>query len=540
MSDTLWANTSCISRAILPRSAARAWSARSSRSASARSARSRSDARRSRRAPTYAPTATISAVRTTPLTIDPGLTCPWEIASYVANPTAANVAVPTSQTSRARTAVVYSPATSAIGFSDRRYTAMPSNVTSTGHRRRPINTAVPSRPATTTNQRGDSVHRGELRIAATATRKLVPTTHESAISGPNRARAASTVVDIRFMEVRVGQRSRDHARRRSIPSPPHPRPSSGVGAVRRPMPHRTCLPHDGAMIDVQNLTKTYDSHPAVDDVSFRCDPGTVTGFLGPNGAGKSTTMRMLTGLTPPTAGTATIGGRSFADLPNPGRLVGVMLDASAQHPGRSGRETLRLSARLLDVPLSATDDLLEQVGLTDAARRKVATYSLGMRQRLGIANALLGDPAVLILDEPANGMDPDGIRWMRHLLQAFAARGGTVLLSSHLLAEVAATVDRLVVISGGRIVADDSLDTLLAGNGTTVRALDLRALADALRAAGFTVSPTKDAALRVKASAEQVGRLALATGLVLTGLSDSDGGLEDLYFRLTSTQEVAA
>ena len=288
------------------------------------------------------------------------------------------------------------------------------------------------------------------------------------------------------------------------------------------------------MINVQHLTKRYGEHLAVNDVSFRCDPGTITGFLGPNGAGKPTTMRMLTGLTPPTAGSATIAGRPFAHLPNPGRMVGVMLDASAQHPGRSGIETLRLSARLLELPSSVAAEMLERVGLADAAKRKVGSYSLGMRQRLGIANALLGDPAILILDEPANGMDPEGIRWMRLLLRDFAGRGGTVLLSSHLLGEVQATVDRLVVIGGGRIVADDALDALLVSQGTTVRGVDEAALTVALRSAGYAVNRTDRGALHVQASSEDVSRVALAAGQVLLELSGGGAGLEDLYFELTS------
>ena len=216
------------------------------------------------------------------------------------------------------------------------------------------------------------------------------------------------------------------------------------------------------MIAMTHLTKRYGHYVAVDDVSFDCAAGTVTGFLGPNGAGKSTTLRMLTGLTPPTGGHATIGGRPYAQLPNPGRTVGVMLDAAAQHPGRTGLETLRLAAALLDLPRARAGQMLDRVGLSDAAGKRVGQYSLGMRQRLGIGVALLGDPEVLILDEPANGMDPEGIRWMRELLQHFASDGGTVLLSYHLLGEVQATVDRLVVIGSGRIVASGGLDELLA------------------------------------------------------------------------------
>ncbi|SDO58479.1 ABC-2 type transport system ATP-binding protein [Nakamurella panacisegetis] len=287
------------------------------------------------------------------------------------------------------------------------------------------------------------------------------------------------------------------------------------------------------MINVENLTKRYAHHLAVDNVSFRCEVGSITGFLGPNGAGKSTTLRMLTGLTPPTSGHVTIDGSSYARLPNPGRLIGVMLDAAAQHPGRTGLETLKLTARLLDVPAKEAVQMLDRVGLAGAAKRRVGNYSLGMRQRLGIGNALLGDPSVLVLDEPANGMDPEGIRWMRGLLQDFAAGGGTVLLSSHLLGEVQATVDRLVVIGNGRIVADGSLDEMLAGSGTVVRAVDGPALAAALAGAGLTATTRDDGSLHVVGSAEEVGRVAAASGAVLTALGEG-GGLEDVFFRLTS------
>ncbi|MET0967166.1 MAG: ATP-binding cassette domain-containing protein [Nakamurella sp.] len=289
------------------------------------------------------------------------------------------------------------------------------------------------------------------------------------------------------------------------------------------------------MITAENLTKRYHQHVAVNDVSFTCEPGTITGFLGPNGAGKSTTLRMLTGLTPPTAGRATIAGSPYVELPNPGRLVGVMLDAAAQHPGRTGAETLRLSARLLDLPKTRAAEMLELVGLGAAGKRRVGDYSLGMRQRLGIGSALIGDPAVLVLDEPANGMDPEGIRWMRELLRDFASRGGTVLLSSHLLGEVQATVDRLVVIGSGRIVADGSLDDLLAGGRTVVRGLDPIALAQQLRAAGYSVDAGQHGALSVDAGAEEIGRLAAASGQVLLELRDAGtAGLEELFFSLTS------
>ena len=293
------------------------------------------------------------------------------------------------------------------------------------------------------------------------------------------------------------------------------------------------------MITIENLTKRYGTTLAVDDVSFTASPGRVTGFLGPNGAGKSTTLRIMVGLTRPDAGSATIAGRRYVDLPNPGLEVGVLLDASAQHAGRTGIETLRLTARLVGLPPSRATEMLERVGLGGAGTRRVGDYSLGMRQRLGIGTALLGDPAVLILDEPANGMDPEGIRWMRLLLHEFAAGGGTVLLSSHLLAEVQATVDRLVVIGQGRILADDSLQALLAGQGTTVRCLDPGPLDAALRRAGFETSRTDHGALRVRATAEAVGRIAAAEQQVLLELRDGDStDLEALFFELTSATSL--
>ena len=216
------------------------------------------------------------------------------------------------------------------------------------------------------------------------------------------------------------------------------------------------------MIETEALTKQLGGRTVVSDVTFRCEPGTVTGFLGPNGAGKTTTMRMLVGLSEPDSGEARILGGRYRDLPNPGRRVGILLDASAQHAGRRGREALAVSAQTMGVPAQRVDAVLELVGLDEAAaRRRVGQYSLGMRQRLGFAHALLGDPEVLILDEPANGLDPEGMRWMRGLLRDFADRGGTVLLSSHLLAEVEAVADRMMIIGGGRIQAQGTRAELL-------------------------------------------------------------------------------
>ncbi|WBB47403.1 ATP-binding cassette domain-containing protein [Verrucosispora sp. WMMA2044] len=289
------------------------------------------------------------------------------------------------------------------------------------------------------------------------------------------------------------------------------------------------------MIAVHQLTKRYGRHTAVEDVSFHCEPGTVTGFLGPNGAGKSTTMRMICGLTPPTAGTATVDGRPYRQLPNPGRTVGVLLDASAQHAGRTGREALAVAAATMGVDRRRVGELLDRVGLgPTAARRRVRAYSLGMRQRLGLAHALLGDPRVLVLDEPANGLDPEGIFWMRGLLRDFADRGGTVLLSSHLLREVEAVADRLVVIGGGRIVAQGGKDELLAGDGAVVRTREDAALRAALHRAGLTVSEGSEGLL-VGADTEAVGQVALAAGVALTELRPAGGGLEQLFLTLTAT-----
>jgi len=216
------------------------------------------------------------------------------------------------------------------------------------------------------------------------------------------------------------------------------------------------------MIEVESLSKRYGSVPAVSDVSFRCAPGTVTGFVGPNGAGKSTTLRMICGLAAPSSGTATVLGSAYRAIRNPGRHVGVLLDASAQHGGRTGEETLIVAAMALGVGPERVTAVLEEVGLAGKpARRRLRTYSLGMQQRLGIAHALIGEPEVLILDEPANGLDPEGIIWMRRLLRDFADRAGTVLLSSHLLREVERIADRLVIIGGGEIVAQGAVDELL-------------------------------------------------------------------------------
>ena len=289
------------------------------------------------------------------------------------------------------------------------------------------------------------------------------------------------------------------------------------------------------MITVEAVTKRYGAHTAVDDVSFTAEPGRVTGFLGPNGAGKSTTMRVVVGLTPPTTGAAHVLGRRFTDLPNPGLDVGVLLDASAQHGGRTGREILTLAQRTMGLPARRVDEMLDLVSLTEAeAGRRVRDYSLGMRQRLGIAQALLGDPSVLILDEPANGLDPAGIRWMRDLLRGHADRGATVLLSSHLLHEIEVVADDLVVIGNGRIVAQGTKTELLASTGTHVRTRHPGRLVHALTDAGV-VTHEVDQALRADADPERVGRVAHEAGIPLIELRTADGaGLEELFLELTA------
>ncbi|GGK60234.1 ABC transporter [Ornithinimicrobium pekingense] len=287
---------------------------------------------------------------------------------------------------------------------------------------------------------------------------------------------------------------------------------------------------------VDGLTKVYGEHRAVDDVTFSVEPGRVTGFLGPNGAGKSTTLRMLCALTRPTSGSALLLGRRYEDIPNPGRTVGVLLDASAQHPGRTGRESLTLSALAMGLDRRRVEEMLELVGLTPAeARRRVGAYSLGMRQRLGIANALLGSPRILLLDEPANGLDPAGIRWMRTLLSDFTSAGGAALLSSHLLREVEVIADDLVVIGRGRIVATGSKEELLATAGTVVRSDDDRALEQALRAQGLEPVPSARGGMVVEAQPVEVGRVAAAHRIPLSELRPSEsGGLEERFLELTA------
>jgi ABC-2 type transport system ATP-binding protein len=296
------------------------------------------------------------------------------------------------------------------------------------------------------------------------------------------------------------------------------------------------------MIEANALTKRYGDRTVVQDVSFRCEPGTVTGFLGPNGAGKSTTLKMLAGLLRPTTGNASVLGSPFTELPNPGRKVGVLIDAAAQHSGRRGREVLAISAQAMAVDPRRVPMMLELVGLEpSAASKRVGQYSLGMRQRLGIAHALLGDPQILILDEPANGLDPEGMRWMRGLLEDFSRRGGTVLLSSHLLHEVEAVADRLIVIARGQIVAQGTPTELLGDTPrTVVRPVEdgnaEAGLRHALREASISFRDGADGCLLTDADPAEVGRAALRGGIALAELRSAhdDGGLERLFFELTA------
>jgi ABC-2 type transport system ATP-binding protein len=296
------------------------------------------------------------------------------------------------------------------------------------------------------------------------------------------------------------------------------------------------------VIEVKGLTKRYWSTTAVDDLSFTVEPGAVTGFLGPNGSGKSTTMRMIVGLDRPDAGDVRIDGKRYAELKHPLRTVGALLDAKWVHPKRSARTHLRWLAASNGLPAKRVDEVLEVVGLTAVAGKSAGTFSLGMAQRLGVAGALLGDPGVLLLDEPVNGLDPEGILWVRQLMQGLAAQGRTVLVSSHLLSEMAVTATRLVVIGRGRLVSQCPTEQFVgeaAGAAVRVRGPQLAELAAALRGAGMTVietppADTAGAALSVTgATTEQVGELAAARSLVLHELTPVRVSLEEAFMEKT-------
>lgn len=302
-------------------------------------------------------------------------------------------------------------------------------------------------------------------------------------------------------------------------------------------------PVDGVSVEAHGLTKRYGDATVVDDLTFRVRPGRVTGFLGPNGSGKSTTMQMLLGLATPSAGRATIDGRAYADLEDPIRTVGALLEANAFHPGRSGRNHLRVLSDAAGLPASRVDEVLEMVELTDAADKRTGAYSLGMRQRLGVAGAMLGDPPVLVLDEPANGLDPQGIHTMRDLLRGCAERGRTVLVSSHLLAEMELLADDLVVIAAGRLVASATLAELQQSE-IVVRTPAPEVLAAALEGGGSAavVTRTRGApdTLHVRGlTTEAVGECAFAAGVLLHELSTHTGSLEERFLAWTSTTPEA-
>ena len=291
-------------------------------------------------------------------------------------------------------------------------------------------------------------------------------------------------------------------------------------------------------IAVTGLTKQFRKVRAVDNLSFTVRPGRVTGFLGPNGAGKTTTLRMLLNLVTPTAGVATIGDRRYADLPDPLRHVGAVLEASSAHRGRTGRNHLRVICAATGLPAGRVDEVLDLVGLAPAARRKFKGYSLGMRQRLGIAAAMLGDPRVLILDEPANGLDPEGIRWLRGLLRALAGEGRTILVSSHLLSEMELLADDVVIIAAGRLVRQGPIDDVRTGLIEVQRVRVSTPRPDALVTAlgdGVTVERGSNGTLLVTGTdAPAVGRAALAAGVELHELTTERPDLEDAFLQLTA------
>ncbi|MGI5490422.1 ABC transporter ATP-binding protein [Microtetraspora malaysiensis] len=291
------------------------------------------------------------------------------------------------------------------------------------------------------------------------------------------------------------------------------------------------------MIEARGLTKVYRDTTAVDGLDFRVEPGHVTGFLGPNGAGKSTTMRMILGLDRPTSGSVKVNGREYQGLVWPLHQVGALLDARAVHPGRSAYNHLRSLAAANGIARIRVDEVLETVGLTGVARKRVGGFSLGMSQRLGIAGALLGDPGILLFDEPVNGLDPDGILWIRTLMRSLAAEGRTVLVSSHLMSEMALTADRLLIIGEGRLLADSAMNELIARHSADrveVRAADPLRLADDLRARGGRVEAGADGMLLVMGlGSVRIGEAAAAGGHVLHQLRDVTASLEEAYFRLT-------
>jgi ABC-2 type transport system ATP-binding protein len=294
----------------------------------------------------------------------------------------------------------------------------------------------------------------------------------------------------------------------------------------------------GVPIEIRGLSKRFGNVTAVSDLSFTVTPGEVTGFLGPNGAGKTTTLRILLGLVSPTLGTATFGGTAYRDLKSPLRSVGASLEAASFHPGRTARNHLNVYALAAGIERSRVGAVLRLVGLEEAADRRVGGFSMGMRQRLGLAFALLGDPGVLVLDEPINGLDPEGIRWIRGLLGELAAEGRTVLVSSHLLSEVQQSVDRVVIISRGRSVFEGPLSGLEDGGRVTVDAPDRGGLLSLLIAAGLTAESAGGPITVTGSTPEQIGRIALDGGVALSLLSAEQAGLENSFLELVADSKT--
>jgi len=314
---------------------------------------------------------------------------------------------------------------------------------------------------------------------------------------------------------------------------------SATTHVVAPRPAPALTGRDRGVITVEHLSKRFGNVLAVDDLTFGLARGTVTGFLGPNGAGKTTTLRMLLGLTRPTGGAALVFGVPYREIPNPAARVGAVLEATDFHPGRPGRDHLLMLAYAARLPRQRVDEVLSLVELSGAARRRVGGYSLGMRQRLGLAAALLGDPELLILDEPANGLDPEGVHWLREFLRSFAGEGKTVLVSSHVLAEVAQTVDDVLIINRGRLVLASDLQGLIArgGGGVHVVAPEAARLHDLLLADGYDTRILDTCELLVRGvTTAEVGELAGAAGVHLHELSTSTSSLEDVFLELTAKE----
>ena len=293
----------------------------------------------------------------------------------------------------------------------------------------------------------------------------------------------------------------------------------------------------GTRIEVSHLTKRFGSFTAVNDLSFAVEPGRITGFLGPNGAGKTTTLRMLLGLVRPTSGSATIGGQHYKDIRRPQRVVGSALEATNFHPGRSGRNHLRVLADTAGIDTKRVDELLEMVGIPAAARKRAGGYSMGMRQRLGLAAALLGDPQVLLLDEPANGLDPEGIRWLRLFLRHLSGEGKTILISSHMLSEVEQTVDDVVIIANGKFIRQGAIGDLHTEHASTVRTSDPQLLVKALTTSGLQATQLEGNIQVMGSDLVRIGDIALQAGLPIHELRVNENDLEKLFFELTTAED---